>query len=791
MPQEEQSKTKYSYLNLWKYPRETIRYYTDKPFSPFMILLLSLLPLSNSYFFIYEKIFQGHIISGMAYIVIGLYFIWLYLIGKAFKGVATYKEVFSFILLQNLAAILVYIVFIVLMLIFFLISKKLDLDNSVLFTIMGFLLLSCIFILGRISTLMYAEVEKISLNKSIFITIVIPMIFIIIFTGYKIMARRAEVLSCGDTMTYSQSLRHRMTSQKQEHLLEKFTEIYAPYEVPTSLRELIKFEEKHGPDSYVISFFLRPEKKEEFFDYTFSTDETNNNKVAKYFLPLANIDGTGATVAFWIKDINITDLENAPLIELGSEGQIDIVAKNMKDFLYMLSFGLEPMDGEYSQFVNDSNGETYYRRESFKAYRRWLKNIMKIEPVLEKELKVWGTPKKIEALHKEAKTLYSKIFFKWLYTLIPDPKVEKAKYEAEQFLKLSKEKRHLEEQLEQNKTIQLYMLLAKNARLLRYIDKAEYKDEKNYYLKALNLDTNNTKVMFKLAKLVDDKEALSYYKQIETLEKHPEKTPLYYNLAMKYEYLDDDNRALKYYKKHIALNPRPNNYGDSDILELCKKLNIDPIVLYEKSVKIAPNQLNYETLYDLYKENEDYNNAFFTLQRLFKIKKLKDFEYAVWGGEFKESKEYEKALVVWKEGVKQFDSYKEKAYLHTKIAEVYKKLHNKEKTKEYQDLAIVFYKKHIKSLVDDNDNKAKFYEKISTIYQEQKKYRDVVMYLKQAVLFEKDNNTLSEHYYYIAEAYKKFDKHIKALEYAKRSLKLMPNDESSIKQVEEMQNEVQ
>jgi len=46
-------------------------------------------------------------------------------------------------------------------------------------------------------------------------------------------------------------------------------------------------------------------------------------------------------------------------------------------------------------------------------------------------------------------------------------------------------------------------------------------------------------------------------------------------------------------------------------------------------------------------------------------------------------------------------------------------------------------------------------------------------------------------HYYIAEAYKKLGKHIKALEYSKKSLKLMPNDESSIKQVKEMQNEVQ
>ena len=593
-----------------------------------------------------------------------------------------------------------------------------------------------------------------------------------------------KTLSCGTLQTYGESLKSKMTSRKQTKLLEKFTKLYAPYVVPDTLKKLITFEEEHGADNYVVSFFLDPEEKKEFFYYAFSGDSAVNAKVADSFLPLANIDGTGGNIAFWVHDRNISDLENAPIVALGSEGHIGLVAKNIKDLLFMMSLGVEGMDGEYSQY---DSSEEYYRRPDFMAYRKWLKETMQIEPV--KEWKTWGTPKKIQTLHDESVTLYEEKFFSWLYTYIPDPKEVQKKYESEQFAKLGKEKVRLEKSLDENATSAVYCALAKNTRLLRYLGKAEAGEEKAYYLKALHLDANNTDILFKLAKLSSDEEALLYYKTIEQAASDPGKIPLYYKMALAYGYLKDDNSSLMYYKKHIALDPRPNNYGDRDTVKLCRKMNQSPIDVYESTVKAASNQLNFETLYDLYLEKHDYASAMYSLERLFKVKTLKEFEYAVWGGDFFDKGKNEYALKVFDEGTKKLKNFNDIAYLHKKMAEVYEAEKNRKKMKEHQDLAIASFE-----LAADEENnvtkKLKFYMKIADMYEEQKEYMQAISYLERVVNGATKKKKRSMYLYYIADHYQSLGLLEKSLKYAEESLALMPKDKESISQVKTIKNKL-
>lgn len=211
-----------------------------------------------------------------------------------------------------------------------------------------------------------------------------------------------KVLEVGSVLPYGESLKFKSTSQTQSNLLEKFTELYKPFAVPNTLKKLIEIEEKLGADNYVVSFYLNPENAEDFFYLNFSEDEEINKKVSQHFLPLSNLDGTGGSAGFWLKDGRNTDLENAPIIAFGSEGAINVVAKNIKDFIYILSLGIEGMDGKYPQYIAD--GEVAYRREYFMEYRKWLKNTMNIEPV--KDWKRQDTPKKIVELQKEANDLY-------------------------------------------------------------------------------------------------------------------------------------------------------------------------------------------------------------------------------------------------------------------------------------------------------------------------------------------------------------------------------------------------
>jgi tetratricopeptide (TPR) repeat protein len=597
-------------------------------------------------------------------------------------------------------------------------------------------------------------------------------------------SKETKTLSCGTLQTYGESLKSKMTSRKQTKLLEKFTKLYAPYTVPDTLKKLIVFEEQYGADNYVTSFFLDPEEKKEFFYYAFSGDAAVNAKVADSFLPLANIDGTGGSIAFWVHDRNNTDLENAPIVALGSEGHIGLVAKNLKDLLFMMSLGVEGMDGEYSQY---DSSEEYYRRPGFMAYREWLKETMHIEPL--KEWKIWGTPKKIETLHDEVVSLYKEKFFAWLYRYIPDPKEVQKKYDAEQFAKLSKEKIRLEKILDNNVTVKVYCDLAENARRLRYVDKAEFEDEKAFYLKALRLDENNVTVLFKLAKLSSHEEALAYYKTIEHVAKDLKEIPVYYKMAVTYGYLKEDNSSLKYYKKHIALDPRPNNYGDSATVKLSQKMNINPIDVYEEAVKIAPNQLNFETLYDLYLEKRDYASAMLSLERLFKVKTLKDFEYSVWGGDFFDKGKNAYALKVFEEGTKKLKDFNDIAYLHKKMAEVYENEKNRSKTKEQKALAIASYKLAIEAENEEENNvskKVKFFIKIADVYEEQKEYMHAITYLKKAAFETKDMKERSEYLYYIADHYLSLGLLDQSLKYAEDSLSLMPKDKASLRQIKEI-----
>jgi len=434
-------------------------------------------------------------------------------------------------------------------------------------------------------------------------------------------------LNCGTVMTYSDSLKYKSTSRTQDKLLEKFTVLYTPHKVPNTLKELIKIEEKLGADSYVISFYLDPESREEFFEGTFSYDnKALNSKVAKHFLPLAHIDGTGANAALWLTDENITDLENAPIVEFGSEGQIDIVAKNLKDFIYMLSFGIEPMDGGYSQYL--SINEEYYRRENFMAYRKWLKDVMNIEPV--KDLEVWGTPKKIEKMQEEAQTLYRDRLFQWLYRFIPEhDTVKKGKKDADTFNLLMKNKKRLLALIDKNATSATYCLLARNEQRLDDIDRSLRDDVSMYYKKAFELDNNvsiieewakfmsnfsynknkanlyikTSEIYAELGNIEKEKKYLSlgldlYKISVEKEENAEKKMQLYENIAEVYKDTNQTSNAIVYYKKALAIKA-------DDKLWKKKYYYVDLAKLYEEKKEYLLTIENYKNAENIVKKQKD------------------------------------------------------------------------------------------------------------------------------------------------------------------------------------------
>ncbi len=130
---------------------------------------------------------------------------------------------------------------------------------------------------------------------------------------------------------------------KMEDLRKKYKEVFGAYEIPQTLQKLIDFEEKANGIAYSESFYLGVSKDHFKWYFDFESDE-DFEKYEKSIKIFADADATGGVYAFWIQE-GKKDLEQAPIVCYGSEGDVRIVAKNLKELLRLLSFDIEIMDG--------------------------------------------------------------------------------------------------------------------------------------------------------------------------------------------------------------------------------------------------------------------------------------------------------------------------------------------------------------------------------------------------------------------------------------------------------------
>jgi hypothetical protein len=54
-------------------------------------------------------------------------------------------------------------------------------------------------------------------------------------------------------------------------------------------------------------------------------------------------DGSGGLAAFWIRDAG-TALETQPVVFLGSEGELKVIARDLGDYLWLLANGVGPLE---------------------------------------------------------------------------------------------------------------------------------------------------------------------------------------------------------------------------------------------------------------------------------------------------------------------------------------------------------------------------------------------------------------------------------------------------------------
>ena len=192
--------------------------------------------------------------------------------------------------------------------------------------------------------------------------------------------------------------------------------------------ELVKFDEEYGAETYAESFWI-VDDEDDFFEYWLALEDKEKLKEYSQSVKIfASADGTGARYAFWFTDGN-TDKNKAPIIYYGSEGEITLIAENIKDLIKMLSFGAECMDGCFGHYIDyEDEDDDFDFYEDFKesffnhvAFRAWMKKTLNIEPVSLDGLinDDEDESEEIEALQEKARKNIKKDFDKWQYQFYP------------------------------------------------------------------------------------------------------------------------------------------------------------------------------------------------------------------------------------------------------------------------------------------------------------------------------------------------------------------------------------
>ena len=179
------------------------------------------------------------------------------------------------------------------------------------------------------------------------------------------------------------------------------------YPLPMGLEKLFLFAKNHE-HWYAESFQLTIQEE----DYSYMLDVDSDIKILeykKYIKKFAQVDFTGGFCAFWIENDEINDLENSPIINYGSEGSIRIVASNIYEFLRLLTFDTELMDGVCYKMKTD------YQESNYKnAYVSWLKSELNLEPVKDLEShQEHGESEDVIKFREIAEERYKKKFIEW------------------------------------------------------------------------------------------------------------------------------------------------------------------------------------------------------------------------------------------------------------------------------------------------------------------------------------------------------------------------------------------
>ncbi|MBZ4036771.1 hypothetical protein K6T82_18520 [Flavobacterium sp. 17A] len=168
-------------------------------------------------------------------------------------------------------------------------------------------------------------------------------------------------------------------------------------QITPELTSFFEINDELGFENYSQGFGLYKDDKSGIASW--SEDEGFLEKL----MPFAQANGSGSMYVLWNNESG-NSLNELPVIVFGDEGGYHVVAKNIFEFMRLLTFDTEiSVDHEEVYFYKDE--EDYEESEGLQEYKNWIKENFDLEPVNDDEA---------TSILEEAQNEYKADFDKWV-----------------------------------------------------------------------------------------------------------------------------------------------------------------------------------------------------------------------------------------------------------------------------------------------------------------------------------------------------------------------------------------
>lgn len=166
-------------------------------------------------------------------------------------------------------------------------------------------------------------------------------------------------------------------------------------QITNELTLFYEINEELGYENYSQGFGLYEDDKSGISSWSEDPDFLDK------LMPFAQANGSGSMYVLWNNDQN-KSLNELPVVVFGDEGGYHIVAKNIFEFMQLLTFDNEiSVDHEQAYFYKDE--DDYEESEGLPEYKEWLKENFNLDSIDD-----------TESILENAQKTYKADFDKWV-----------------------------------------------------------------------------------------------------------------------------------------------------------------------------------------------------------------------------------------------------------------------------------------------------------------------------------------------------------------------------------------